>query len=566
MDIGRQTVHAPVAVYRRLAVGGFVSLMLAACGGGGAGDDPRETTGQLGVDEAQAALQPDGPLRGLGLTERMPEGATPVVPRLAFTTRNTEVTAVVRLGRDVPEGATLTVAWYRLTGPNEREHLFSHDIAVGPGGRGLSQGVSEPGIAPGLYETVATLDQWNVRTPWVVRIAGPSAAASALVEAPDSMLASARSFAQVGDESWNVPEAGESSWWEEPASGDLPDLPPPANLDACTVNDVSGGLDPFTELTAQAVWIGRCPERTLTATVSGAPQTLATAEPTEGPSSLMYGQGDVCELPGGSDLPGTVVRLTALGGTEGPYSTDFTLPDLGEALVAGLETSPDPGGGVEAGDRIDVHALAMVMPPALGIERLSVYAGDELVDSVGNGSGSSEPRPCDLGRLVARIVTAYDVPADPPPVVRICVEAVGFDGTKNRDCADFYTSEVWEGSYRGTVTDPNCGGRTGRWSLAGTFRITVDGRDAATLEGQHTVTGSCAGPTVGTATVPLTIVGKRTRSGIELPTFFGGAETIVLAVAGNRATGTFTGQAYTTDTGATVDVTFEATCATCAAR
>lgn len=546
------------AVYRRLAVGGFVSLVLVACGGGGAGDERAQRSP---VNEAKAALQPDGPLRGLGLTERMPDGGSPIAPRLAFTTRNRQVAAVVVLGRDVPEGATLTVAWYRFAGPDEREHLFSHEIAVGPGGRGLSQGVSETGIAPGVYETVATLDEWQVRTPWVVRVADPSAAASALVRTSDAMLASAGTFAQSGDESWNVPEAGESSWWEEPSSGDLPEAPPAANLDECTVNNVSGDLDPFTELTAHASWIGRCPERTLAATVSGPPQMLATAAPTEGPFSLMYGQGDVCELPGGSDLPGTVVRLTALGGTEGPHSTDYTLPDRGEALVAGLETHPEPGGQVEAGDRISVHALAMVMPPALGVEKLSIYAGDRLVDSVGNASGSTEPQSCDLGRLLARIVTDYQVPADPPPIVRICAEAVGFDGTKNRDCAEFYTGEVWEGAYSGTVSD-ECGGRPSQWSLTGTFRISVDARGAATLRGENTVTGSCAGPTVGTATTPITTAGKRTRSSIELASFFGGSQTIVLAVTGNRATGTFIAPAYP---GATVNVTFEATCATCVA-
>ena len=303
----------------RLAVGGLVALLLVACDGGGAGD---ERTQQSHGDPTEAALRPDGPLRGLGLTERMPDGGSPIAPRLAFTTLNRQVTAVVALGRDVPEGSTLTVAWYRLAGGDEREHLFSHEIAVGPGGRGLSQGVSETGIAPGVYETVAKLGEWQVWTPWVVRIAEPGAAAFMPFDPSGAALVSARSFAQIGDESWNVPESGESSWWEEPSTGDLPDAPPPANLDECTVNDVTAGMDPMTELTVHASWLGACPERTLTATVSGGPQTLATDAPTEGPVSLTYGQGDVCELPGGSDLPGTVVRLTALGGTDGAYSLD----------------------------------------------------------------------------------------------------------------------------------------------------------------------------------------------------------------------------------------------------
>ena len=200
----------------------------------------------------------------------------------------------------------------------------------------------------------------------------------------------------------------------------------------------------MTDVKASVWWLGSCPSQTLTATVSGPPVTLATAENAPGPLSNLYGQTDVCELPGGSDLPGTVVRFEAGGSASA--SESYTLPDLGETLTVGIESEPTAGSEVEAGDTIGLHAIALVMPTAQGIEVLYVDDGSELIESVGNASGSEEPIPCDLGRHFARLMSEYRVPDSPPPVVEICANASGFDGTEARDCIEFYTGEVWEGS------------------------------------------------------------------------------------------------------------------------
>ena len=324
----------------RLWVTGLAIVTLAACGSGDSKGDSKSGAGDPGVDQSKPLLQGDGPLHGIAMAARAPAGVSPVAPSLLFTTEHTEATAVVGLGPDVPEDGTLTVAWYRLAGPDRREYLFSHRITVGPGGRALSQGVSATGLAPGMYETVATLEAWQVRTPWIVRAASTAAAARGEVEPGNAVLVSARVAAPPDDEPWNVPESGESSWWQEPAAGELSPARPPPDPERCTLNDISGGMDPMIDVSAHVTWLGKCPERTLAATVSGTPQTLASLEATETPYSLMYGEVNVCELPGGSDLPGTVVRFTATGGADGPQTSEYPLPDYGEFLVAGVESSP----------------------------------------------------------------------------------------------------------------------------------------------------------------------------------------------------------------------------------
>jgi hypothetical protein len=65
----------------------------------------------------------------------------------------------------------------------------------------------------------------------------------------------------------------------------------------------------MTDVTASAFAIGPCTEFTPTATVSGPPQVIGSDDSLEGPISSVIGSADGCSLPGGSDLPGTVVHL-----------------------------------------------------------------------------------------------------------------------------------------------------------------------------------------------------------------------------------------------------------------
>jgi hypothetical protein len=521
------------------------ALLVAACSGGSpdrTGASAGDGRGGPRVDESKPPLRPDGPLRGLVMATGIGQDRALIDSRLAFATDDKAATAVVGLGTDVPDRATLTVAWYRLKGVAGREHLFSHKIIVGPGGRAHSQGVAQKGLAPGVYETVATMGERQVRAPWVVRVAAE----------PKQYGARSAVFLSIAGQStstledWEVPSPGESGW-----DGDLPPVPEGPPPDVCTVNDITVTMSPMTDLLASSWLIGPCSTATLTATVSGPPVTIASDAGLSGVVSNVFGQTDYCELPGGSDLPGTVVRFEVTGSASD--SRDYALPDLGGFLVTGVESLPEAGSRVKAGDTIKLHALAMLMPPALGVEVLYVDDGTDLIESVGNISGSDEPVPCDLGRYYARLVTEYRVPVNPPPIIEICANAAGFDGTKAKDCIEFYAGEVWRGTYSGTVTW-DCGlGQERQGSLEGTFTITVDDDGTATMDIVHTVTGSCAGPDVGRLTTPVTQRGKRTPSGFEFPSFFGGPGSARIAVSGEQGTGTLRGPVGDT----TVEITFD---------
>jgi hypothetical protein len=515
---------------------GLALVVVAVWGGGAASGAARGSAKPPRVDDAKPILEPDGPLRGVVMTGALPEAGPVTEWRLAFTTADREATAIIGLGSEARKGARLRVAWYRVDGPGKRTHLFSQRLKVrAGGGLAYSQGVAERGLAPGSYEIVATLGKRQVRVPWVVRVGDASA------NAPVAG-ASRRGFSAPGAqastlEDWELPTPGEQGWYE-PEPPAEPSAPGP-----CTLDSIIGSMSPMTDVRASAWYLGSCSSKTLTASVTGAPVTLASSVETEGPLSALHGAVDVCtDLAGGSDLPGTVVHLAATGSDGATLTSNYTLPDLGEiGPVVGIQTSPPAGTRVDAGDTITVSALALLLPPALGVKVLYLSADDELLESVPNLSGSTEPVPCDLRRNVAVIERyRYEVPDDPPPIVTLTADAADFQdrrGEHSTETVSFPTieGELWQGTISGGFQFPGCGAGT----VSGRVTLAVEDGAVSGTSGFEGSSFECASGTSGaTGTVEGVVTGRKTRNGFEL-TFGGGlnSATASLEIRDERASG-----------------------------
>jgi hypothetical protein len=102
----------------------------------------------------------------------------------------------------------------------------------------------------------------------------------------------------------------------------------------------------------------------------------------------------------------------------------------------------------------------------------------------------------------------------------------------------------WRGTFAGTVTW-DCGPigeRTGR--LTGEYKITTPAEERALMDGTNTVTGSCAGPTEGTRTTPISVDGKVVADGFEFPgTLWGPAGPFTIKISGDRGSGVLEGPA-----------------------
>ncbi|HWM21906.1 MAG TPA: hypothetical protein VNO51_19600 [Ilumatobacteraceae bacterium] len=477
--------------------------------------------------ESALPLQPDWPLGGIWLASGLDSDGVIIDPRLAFSTDDVAVAAVVALGADVPDSATLLVEWFRV-GIDERVPLFTHEIPVGPRGLAVSRGAAPGGLAPGFYQVVATLGEHQTMTPWVVREAEPASSSA------DGLRMGLPTRSAPAPE----PPSDDDYDWTGERGTPLGPEPPPG---PCAPREITAHTSPITSVYAWADWAGICTTLKITAAVSGPPATLFSGDVSE--FEIRSGgtpNVDVCDLPGGSDMPGTVVHFDASIDGE-VVSEDLVLPDRGPGVLAEVDSIPPAGSLVEPGQSIALRALGMQIAPALGIETLELFALGQQIGTTGNATGSTEPIACDAGRFFALLESEYVVPDPLPPVIEICAVATTFDDHEGRGCVVFTTGEVWTGSYAGTLTwDCNVlGQRSG--TLDGTFTITVAPDGAATMEIVHTVTGSCGGPDVGTLTTPLTIAGKRTQTGFEFPDYFAVTDSITLTASDDRATGTLTG-------------------------
>lgn len=451
-----------------------LTLVAGACS---SADSPGEEAAS-GSPEGTATMDEDAPFRlrdgallGAMLTTD-PAEDTSVRPSLVFRTDDTAVAAVVGLGEDVEEGSTISFTWSSLSGIDRREALFTHDIPVGSGGEAVSVGVAEAGLAPGRYEVAAELGEDSVLLPFRVEVARGGSATASSAEAV---------------EDWEVPSPGESSWYE-PTPTVSP--PPPG---PCEIAGLTTSFDPMRTVGARAAWIGTCSTMRLDAAASGSPTTIASLEAiAAGALPEIRGEVDLCEIPGGSDLPGAVVRWTATGSEGASASDTFTVPDLGETLMAEVASVPDPG-HVEPGQRIALRGMAMVMPTALGVRELTLTVNGQELERVGNVSETSSPEPCDDGRYGAVTYTHYDVPQDAPASIEICAHAVGFDGTEAEHCISFSTGQTWVGTIHATNRGRDCTG-----SEEGTITLTIAGEQ---LTGSFEASGSytCQDVTVPTS-------------------------------------------------------------------
>jgi hypothetical protein len=233
----------------------------------------------------------------------------------------------------------------------------------------------------------------------------------------------------------------------------------------------------------------------------------------------------VCELPGGSDMPGTVVHAEALAGEGSTGRGETVLPDMGAGVIADVNSIPPPASRVEPGQRIRLGAIGMLMAPALGIRTLKLFAQDQEIGSAGNASGSSEPVPCDDGRFYAELEGEYTVPDPAPPVIEVCAVATTFDDHEGRGCIEFFTQHVWTGTIQldlfkdylaeqAEVPKETC---ADAWDVHVTFTVADDGSVAGRARAALIAGPECTFDIPGNATrADFTVSGRASSDRFEL--------------------------------------------------
>jgi hypothetical protein len=392
---------------------------------------------------------------------------------------------------------------------------------------------------------VAILGEHQTRTPWVVRV-------SSEAEGGASQPASAT-------EEWETPTDDGSGWTGE--EGTPPGSPSPPG--PCALELVSGRFTPLTEVLGFVGWTGTCAHLTIAAGVSGPPVPIYSADVSQDENGIDSSPNvEVCDLPGGSDMPGTVVRFEAAMDDQPAVPDDLVLEDMGRGVAADVNSNPPPSSSVEAGQKIDLRAVGMLFAPALGIRSLKLFADGREIGTAGNSSGTTEPTPCDRGRFYAFLAGQHTVPDPAPPVTEICAVATTFEGHENRGCIHFFTGQVWSGngSLTTSVVYPDGSTCTDAVDIAYTFGVAEDGTIAGTGLATHTQEAQCPFPieaeqwetfalSVGgrlegsTMTLEFAVAGEYEPAGGVDPGGFGpslalGGGTVDLSVQGGSASGT----------------------------
>ena len=455
-------------------------------------------------------------MTALVTTASLGEQGAQVEPRAVFDGSAKQVVAVAFVGQ-LARSATITMSWYRLSGVAKR--LFVQHIRVRSFDRAYSTAQASSHLAAGLYRVTASVDGDQLSQGFVVGNAPPSGSG----ETPGAGSPPTAS----AEDGWGSPPSEGASGTE--ATAPTSTTPSSTSKIPCATDLIvradGGDFAPvFITGSVTAGSFSDCGKLFLAAAVAGKPHLF-----------LASGSGNVqddfspCELPGGSDRPGTVVEVYGYpaGKPEETKTDSVTIQDDPNAVPFDvIVTDPPSGTKVHAGQRITIWATSTHLKSTIeGLTRtITVVSNTGFRQSV----TFSEPPPCRSDSMeTAAIKTHYRVPSNPPPVITLTTSSVAFNGrpgqnVDNAAVSELPTGDQWQGTLSVGTTGRSC-----TTSGTGNMTFVVGAKDAVSGTVTMSVTGTCTA--VG-HTVPLSESGSGTVTGTaandQLQVQFSGTHTL----------------------------------------
>ena len=456
--------------WARLAIVGAVAA--AGCSSGGGGSETGETarpTAETGSTTAETGTPPggdvidSGPIMVVATAHDVGQDGVPVEPALEFGSSDEQITVVVLVG-EVEPGAALEVAWTWLDGPDGEQSLFEHQIDVRVGDAAYSRGVASGPLAAGRYRATVSLGASTEEAVFAVR--------------PDPIT-----FPELTSSFARAPDP------EEPAP---PSSGPSGTIPAPRENTTSGACQPWVQATSLLAMTG--------ADGCGDNEFEVTAWVGDNPP-VGYGRwigdfikpvrADPCDL-GGSDLETEPISyaVTVIAGPEvgklfrktGPApEPDTNVP------MAFLASQPLPGAQVSAGDVIAIEITADDNSSADSI--VTGIASVTLATDTGqqvDGWDYEGPVACDKTRLRRVVHLEYEVPENPPEVVKLVATVSDYQGNETTLELTYPTVGLWTGYMDvvgGTLTAITIGGDSVRCTTGWEFKVVVFAPTSGELSG-----------------------------------------------------------------------------------
>lgn len=396
-----------------------------------------------GLIPASSSSTTEGPIIGMFPASSLNEQGQAVDPRFTFDSTDPQITVIAQVDpASQITDASLTVTWYQETFDGEQE-LFKHDLQVSAGEVAYSIGTNPATLAAGSYRVTASLEGqvWQM----YFHVADPQVEIPGLEnQVPTGQAAGGQPPVQGG--SGTVPISSQAQGTGggcilevSPANGSF--LVPHADkvhislsLAGCDAADVElharvkGPLLPY--------------------------QTYHLAASNTSPH-VIVGQFitlDPCALPGGSDIQGDTVELSAkvLTGSNAGLSTDGHI-----RIMLGVDnlppflhvvSVPDRGTKVKQGKKITLTIDAKEPQPGgpwqTGIRNIKVEAvPGGLVDE---RTYQFEPQKCEAKvKEVRPYKVTYVVPKKPPLKYDLCVSAYDHANEPTKQCGTYYAGDHW---------------------------------------------------------------------------------------------------------------------------
>lgn len=472
---------------RRIVAVGAISLLtlvLAGCPGVGPAGGGGVDSG--GAVPPSALVEATGPILGVTVAASLDDLGQPVDASFTYPADQPEMVVLVRIGEVTP--GPLTFSWYRVTEAGD-EALFEQTVAVEARDAAFSTGLNPGILAAGTYKVVATFAgqsdtiAWDVAEPQpgdltapvgtsqsaagAAPAPGPSGKTTAVVPEPDPQDVSGPALALL-IHSYNRAHLVEFlvlSAWDDAQTG--------------------LGISPISfTIQVSAAITGLSPGASREYTHAGGADAVGT-DALKKDFSL-----DPCSLPGGSDLPGTSITVTAVPlGFEARRETD--------TQILGADTSPptvqlvsDPSNGatVKEGDKIVLTAIAEELKSGgswqTGVSKIEILvikpSGETLLTEKYD---TYKDKSCgDKSWKQTTKEFTYTVPEDVKGDLRICAFGYDFAGNIGKKCYTYYTGEHWQGTLHSESTRSGILNCTEIWDMQLSFTVSADG----TIQGSGT--------------------------------------------------------------------------------
>lgn len=440
-----------------------------------------------GLVRGPALVDATGPILGMTVAASLDDQGQPVDPSFTYPFDQPEIVVLVRIGE--VDAGPLTFSWYQVTEAGD-EALFEQTVPVEAWDAAFSTGLNPGILAAGTYRVVATFAgqleaiAWDVAEPQPGDLTDPvgtsqSAEGASPIPGPS------------GTATVPVPEPNPYQISGAVLFPHIYSDPPQVELEILSHNVTT----PPVAVTIQY-------EVAITGSPPGTSREYTQAA---GPGiARMYDGVDPCSLPGGSDLPGTSITVSAvpLGYESSRQTVTYVLGDDTSRPTVKIDPPLDPGKKVSQGDQIVLEVTAEELESEgswqTGLFSMSLTGPEGLVDDWTDPWGAAQA--CTLKTWTRQETFTYTVPPNPPATIELCVVVQDYADNTNREaCRTYSTGDQLIGTLTSTLTTSLLGGQN-------------IGTDIAQGEAELSLTLQAEGKLTGTVAYTFTQHGEGTHS------------------------------------------------------